>query len=37
MNIDGLVPMMIVIFGLLGWAVIEITLWVLSNLSITWG
>jgi len=36
-NLEGLLPIMIVVFGLIGWGVIELFLWIVSNISLTWG
>ena len=36
-DLKGLLPTMIVIFGLIGWGVIEFFLWIGSNISLTWG
>jgi len=35
--LKGLLTIIIVTFGLIGWGVIEFFLWIGSNISVTWG
>lgn len=33
----GMVTVMAVIFGIVGWGMIELGIWIFSNISVTWG
>lgn len=36
-DLSGLVPALFIIAAVIGWGVIELLIWLVSNISITWG
>ncbi len=36
-DLKGLIPFLLFVFGVLGWAVIELIIWLSSNISFIWG
>lgn len=35
-DLKGLLPIVMIIFGLVGWGVVEFSLWISSHLSLLW-